>query len=135
MPPTARRQRLDRQRLRHAGHALEQHVAPGQQRDEHPLDQAVLTDDDALDLEQHPLQPGGVGRRRTGAGAGEVSIGVLAALLTDLPGRAGPRPRAQAAVDGDGRPPPRQCPTPDGQSHSHRRSAMREAHAANLRVH
>ena len=59
-----RRQGLDGQGLRHAGHALEQHVAAGQQGDEHALDQAVLADDDPLDLEQHPLQPGGVDRRR-----------------------------------------------------------------------
>jgi hypothetical protein len=39
-------------------------VPAGEQRDQHPLDQAVLADDDPLDLEQHPLQRGGVDRRR-----------------------------------------------------------------------
>ena len=106
------RQGLDRERLRDAGHALEQHVSAGEQRDEHPLDQAVLADDDPLDLEQHPLEPGGVDRgrnRRAGAG-GDFSIGVLAALLTGLPGRAGPRPPAGRRRGGV--PPRRQCPTP-----------------------
>src|SRR5688572_26778286 len=38
--------------------------------------------------------------------AGELSIGVLAALLTGLPGRAGPRRPGEAAVDGAARPAP-----------------------------
>ena len=49
-------ERLDGQRLGHAGHALEQAVAPGEQADEHPLDQPVLADDDPLDLEERALQ-------------------------------------------------------------------------------
>ena len=66
------------------GHALEQHVAAGEQRDEHPLDHPVLADDDPLDLEQRPLEPcastdGGTGEPGR---AGDVSIGVLAALDT-----------------------------------------------------
>lgn len=36
------------QRLGHAGHTFEQHVPLGQQPDQQPLDQLVLTDDDAL---------------------------------------------------------------------------------------
>jgi hypothetical protein len=38
------------------GHALQQAVTAGQQRDEHPLDHPVLADDDLLDLEQGPLE-------------------------------------------------------------------------------
>jgi hypothetical protein len=41
-------------------------VALGQQRDQHPLDQPVLADDDPLDLEEHPLQLLRVHRRRHG---------------------------------------------------------------------
>ena len=47
---------LDGQRLGHAGHTLEQHVALGEQADQHPLDQPVLADDDPLDLEDRALQ-------------------------------------------------------------------------------
>ena len=57
---------LDGERLGDAGHALEQAVAAGEQRDGHPLDHAVLADDDLLDLEQRPLEhragPRDVGR-------------------------------------------------------------------------
>ena len=49
-------ERLDGQRLGHAGHALEQAVPAGQQADHHALDQALLTDDDPLDLEHHPFE-------------------------------------------------------------------------------
>ena len=49
-------ERADRQRLGEAGHALEQHVAAGQQRDEQPLEHRVLADDDALDLVQRLLE-------------------------------------------------------------------------------
>ena len=37
------------------GHTLDD-VAPGQQSDEHPLDEPVLADDDALDLEDGALE-------------------------------------------------------------------------------
>ena len=46
---------LHSERLGHPGHALEQQVPPGQQADEHPLDQPVLPDDHPLDLEDRPL--------------------------------------------------------------------------------
>jgi len=39
-----------------AGDAFEQHVPLGEQTDEHPFDELVLADDDALDLEDRPLQ-------------------------------------------------------------------------------
>ena len=45
-------QRPDGQRLGQAGHALEQHVAAGEQADQQPLEHRVLADDDALDLVQ-----------------------------------------------------------------------------------
>ena len=48
--------RLHRERLRHPGHALEQQVPAREQADEHPLDQPVLPDDHALDLEHHTFE-------------------------------------------------------------------------------
>ena len=43
-------QRLDRQGLGESGHALEQQMAAGEERDEDPLEHGVLADDDAPDL-------------------------------------------------------------------------------------
>ena len=51
-------QGLDRQRLRQAGDALEQHVAAGEQRDEQALEHRVLADDHALELIQRAFQAG-----------------------------------------------------------------------------
>ena len=56
----------DREGLGDARHALEEHVAAGEQADQHPLDQPVLADDHPLDLEQRALQAGRVDRRRGG---------------------------------------------------------------------
>ena len=52
---------LDRQRLRQAGHALDQEVAACQQADEHALEHLVLSCDDALDLEDGALDRVAVG--------------------------------------------------------------------------
>ena len=49
---------LDRQRLGQAGHALEQHVAAGEQADEDALDHVALPDDDLLHLAEQPLGEG-----------------------------------------------------------------------------
>ena len=49
-------ERLDRERLGQAGHALDEHVPAGEQRDEHALEHPLLTHDDALDLEQGRLE-------------------------------------------------------------------------------
>jgi hypothetical protein len=49
------RQRLDRHRLRQPRHALHQDVPPRQQRDDQPLQQVVLPDDDLLHFVEHPL--------------------------------------------------------------------------------
>ena len=49
-------ERAHGQRLGQAGHALEQHVAAGEQRDEQPLEHRVLADDDALDLVEDLLE-------------------------------------------------------------------------------
>ena len=46
---------LDGERLGQAGHAFEQDVAVGQQCHQQSLEQHVLADDDAADLEQHGL--------------------------------------------------------------------------------
>ncbi len=52
-------QRLGGQGLGQAGHALEEAVAPAQQGDEQALDDAVLADDHALDLDVEALESGG----------------------------------------------------------------------------
>ena len=49
-------ERAHGQRLGQARHALEQHVAAGQQRDEQALEHRVLADDDALALVQRRLE-------------------------------------------------------------------------------
>ena len=68
-------ERAHQQRLRDAGHALEQHVAAGEQRDDQAGDGAVLADHGLADLGAHArrgagAQPGGVGRMAPGEGAG-----------------------------------------------------------------
>ena len=50
------RGRLDRQRLREPGHALDQEVAAGDEADEHPLEHLVLAGDHPLDLDEGLLQ-------------------------------------------------------------------------------
>ncbi len=52
------RQGLDRQRLGEAGHALEQHVAAGEQADQQPVDQVALADDHVADLLAQPVREG-----------------------------------------------------------------------------
>ena len=47
---------LHRQRLGEAGDALEQHVAAGEESDEHPLEHPFLPDDDPLHLEEGALE-------------------------------------------------------------------------------
>ena len=49
-------QRLDREGLGQARNAFDEEVTSGQHGDRHPLEQHVLTDDGALDLEQHRLE-------------------------------------------------------------------------------
>ena len=65
--------RLDRQRLREAGDALDQQVALREQADEHALEHRVLAGDHAPDLEQRLLEAllglGGVGGGRSSADA------------------------------------------------------------------
>ena len=68
---------LDGEGLGQAGHALEQHVAPGEQADEEALDGPVLADDDLLDLEERLLEQGGLGRAIGGGGAGLEGHAVL----------------------------------------------------------
>ena len=48
---------LDRERLREAGHALDQEVPAGEQAHEHPLEHLLLTCDHPADLEQRLLEP------------------------------------------------------------------------------
>ena len=56
VPPTTLAKVSTASVLATPGNTLEQHVALGQQADEHPLDQPVLADDDSLDLEDGPFQ-------------------------------------------------------------------------------
>jgi hypothetical protein len=56
-PAEHRRRRLDRERLREAGDALDQEVAARDEADEHALEHLVLTCDDALDLDERFLEP------------------------------------------------------------------------------
>ena len=53
------RERLDGHRLGQPGHALDEDVTARQQRDDQPLEQVVLTDDDLLDLVEQALHRGG----------------------------------------------------------------------------
>ena len=48
-------ERLDEQRLGQPGHAGDQAVAAGEERDEHLLDDLVLADDDLAELGEDPL--------------------------------------------------------------------------------
>ena len=57
--PSAVPRRLDEQRLGEAGHALEEHVAVGEQRDEQALDDGVLADDGLADFFAEFLGPSG----------------------------------------------------------------------------
>ena len=64
------RERAHGQRLGQAGHALQQHVAAGQEADEQALEHRVLADDDALDLVERLLERGA----RLLAGLGSVVV-------------------------------------------------------------
>ena len=55
VPRMVLRERVDRQRLGQAGHALDQHVALRQDRHQHALEKVILADHHALDLVEHPL--------------------------------------------------------------------------------
>ena len=48
-------ERLDQQRLRQAGHAGDQTVAAGEQRNQHLIDDLVLPDDDLAQLGENAL--------------------------------------------------------------------------------
>ena len=50
-------ERLDEQRLGQPGHAGEQAVAAGEERDQHLIDDLVLPDDDLAQLVEDPLAP------------------------------------------------------------------------------
>ena len=49
-------QGLDGERLGEAGHALDQHVAAGEQADQQAVEQVVLADDDLAQLGLDPLE-------------------------------------------------------------------------------
>ena len=58
-------ERLDRERLGEPGHAFDQQVPLRENRDQHPLEEVVLADDDLLDLVEDALHlrrcPGAAG--------------------------------------------------------------------------
>ena len=55
------RERADRERLRQAGHAFEEHVAVGEQADEEAVHEVLLADDDACDFGSETWHPGAGG--------------------------------------------------------------------------
>ncbi len=73
------RQRLHQQRLGQAGHALQQSVPAGQQREQHLLDDLVLADDHPPHGLIDALRPGRAPRRWTSAGS---SAAVCSVVLT-----------------------------------------------------
>ena len=69
---------LHGQRLGHTGHTLEQHVALGQQADQHALDELVLADDDPLDLEDGSFQGVHLGSQSIAAAGRSACAGAVA---------------------------------------------------------
>ena len=63
-----RAEALHQQRLGEAGHALDQHVAVGEQRHQRALDDGVLADDRLLHLAAHPRRPLRAALRRRDVG-------------------------------------------------------------------
>ena len=56
LPADRAGQRLDRERLGQPRDALNEQVTAGEHGDRHPLEQNILADDRALDLEQHRFE-------------------------------------------------------------------------------
>ena len=79
-------ERAGDQRLGHAGHVLEQHVAVGEQREQHQLEHVALADDGPLDLVEDRLGRGG-----------DVAGMRLVVIAAGPPGRRGRRPGAAGA--------------------------------------
>ena len=73
--------RLDRQRLRQAGHALDQEVPARQQADEDALEHLVLARDHALDLEEGALDHVSVGAALESLSVPAVPCSLLASGL------------------------------------------------------
>ena len=100
------RERLDRERLGEAGHALDQQVAVGEEADHQPLDERVLADDHLA----HLGQEGADGERlladalrergRVEARGGRGRDGVLVVIVSRFPSR---RLSPGIAVCGSGR--------------------------------
>src|SRR5205814_4151502 len=71
-------ERLDQQCLRQTGHAGNQAMAAGEQRDQHVLDNVVLADDDLAKLAEDPLAsfryPFGCDRRAIERDVQEISM-------------------------------------------------------------
>ena len=79
------RRRLDRQRLREAGHALDQEMAARDEADEHALEHLVLAGDHPLDLDERLLELRRGGRTAPAAGGiSGVDIGSSFAVASAL---------------------------------------------------
>ena len=52
--PSTLPHRPDQERLPQPRHALDQHVPIGQERQQNPADQPILTNENLVDLAQHP---------------------------------------------------------------------------------
>jgi hypothetical protein len=63
---------LDQKRLREPGHAGDQTMAPGEERDQHLIDDVLLTDDHLADFREDAFAPCGEARRD----GGEIGVGV-----------------------------------------------------------
>ena len=107
------RGRLDRQRLREAGDALDQEVAAGDEADEHALEHLVLPGDHALDLDERLLEESarlvgvalcGVGRR---LGRRDGGLALRCGHVRSSRRRRSASGRRAARPSPDGRPPPR----------------------------
>ena len=80
------RQRRDGQGLAEAGDAFEEAVAAGEQADEHPLEDAVLADDDAPELDEHLIEASTGCGERLGAQLDVVRVRHVTDLRVHLDG-------------------------------------------------
>ena len=99
--PSSVRERLHRQRLGQPGHALDEQVAPGHERDDHPFEQRILADDDPLHVVEHVFE------RRLRPMRLRCSDGIA-----HLAGA--PRPLAPAVAIGTAKPMPAKLSDPEG---------------------
>ena len=80
------RQRRHGQRLAETGNAFEEAMAAGEQADEHPLEHALLADDDAAKLDEHLLEASARLGERLGAQIKIVRVRHVTDLRVDVEG-------------------------------------------------